>query len=109
MALVVGGAHGSILHRHLHMVTEHIYNTLLVQGGGGDFGRGEFRGENFAVKKSGEIFAACELRAQSSLVYDNKPQDSWRWRNYPRRNCPLANSPPPPCTLANCVPTPLGA
>ena len=24
--------------------------------GGGDFGRGEFRGENFAVKKSGEIF-----------------------------------------------------
>ena len=28
-----------------------------LQGGGGDFrGRGEFRGENFAVKKGGEIF-----------------------------------------------------
>ena len=26
-----------------------------LQGGGGGFGRGEFHGENFAVKKSGEI------------------------------------------------------
>ena len=32
-----------------------------LQGGGGDFGRGEFRGENFAVKKSGEIFPLAKF------------------------------------------------
>ena len=31
------------------------FENLEIQGGGG-FGRGEFRGENFAVKKSGETF-----------------------------------------------------
>ena len=30
--------------------------STAVQGGGGNFARGEFRGENFAVKKGGEIF-----------------------------------------------------
>ena len=29
--------------------------------GGGEFGRGEFRGENFAVKKSGEIFPPAKF------------------------------------------------
>ena len=29
--------------------------------GGGDFGRGEFRGENFAVMKSGEIFPLAKF------------------------------------------------
>ena len=37
-------------------------------GGGGDFGRGEFRGENIAVKKSGENFPRRNFRGGSLCV-----------------------------------------
>ena len=43
-------------------------------GGGGGFGRGEFCGDNLAVKKSGEIppgeiFAACDQQFHCEIRY----------------------------------------
>ena len=93
--------------------------TLLYRAGGGDFGRVEFRGEKFAVRKSSEIFAPakfsracvqqfhCDFRCrwiQSPPGHESKLQDSWRWRNFspsensssPSVEIVLWHPPPPP-------------
>ena len=77
---------------------------------GGDFGRGEFCGENFAVKKSGEIppnhpeptrkyqelsGAHREITASSRIPGGG---GIFPFRNCPCRNCPLETSPSLPCT-----------
>ena len=75
-------------------------------GGGGGFREGKISPLRKVAKFSpGEIFAACGLRAQSSLVYDNKPQDSWRWRKFPPVEILPWQTPPAPCTRP-CATTP---
>ena len=39
-----------------HSFGPHFSKAEILYRGGGNFARGEFRGENFAVKKGGEIF-----------------------------------------------------
>ena len=89
---------GSIVQGVLHSTTElslvpgpSEINSTGCTGGGGGFARGEFRGENFAVKKGGEIFpwrnfgvTGASFTTAAGIVFPEQGQARLR-----TRLCPL--------------------
>ena len=85
----------------------------LQYSGGGDSGRGELCGGNFAVEKNGEIslLAKFSLRVtnnftargtiQSPPGNNIKLEDPWRWRKSPAKLSP--GNPPPPLYEADLL------